>query len=297
MRNALPSRSKVILGLVSNCVGSMTTVPKSDAHSQHPGVKVIGNSEDLVRQCRQGSIDVVYVALPLRAELRTAGLLSVLADTTVTVYLVADFLYYSLLRAQWSQVGNIPVVSVHDSPFQGVVGWVKRLEDLVLGSVIVLLTAIPMICIAVAIKFSSAWPSVLPPVALRPVRKEDPHTQVRTMKVCEDGPSVVQASRNDARVTTVGRFLRRTSLDEFPQFLQVLTGELSLVGPRPHAVAHNEHTAPSFTATCFATWSNQESRAGRRSMVGEGKRPSWRRWNCGFSTIWNTFEIGNLLLD
>jgi putative colanic acid biosynthesis UDP-glucose lipid carrier transferase len=203
-------------------------------------VKVIGNSEDLVRQCRQGSIDVVYVALPLRAELRTAGLLSVLADTTVTVYLVADFLYYSLLRAQWSQVGNIPVVSVHDSPFQGVVGWVKRLEDLVLGSVIVLLTAIPMICIAVAIKFSSPGPVFFRQWRYGLCGKKIRILKFRTMKVCEDGPSVVQASRNDARVTTVGRFLRRTSLDEFPQFLQVLTGELSLVGPRPHAVAHNE---------------------------------------------------------
>jgi putative colanic acid biosynthesis UDP-glucose lipid carrier transferase len=207
---------------------------------KHPGVKVIGNSEDLVRQCRQGSIDVVYVALPLRAELRTAGLLSVLADTTVTVYLVADFLYYSLLRAQWSQVGNIPVVSVHDSPFQGVVGWVKRLEDLVLGSVIVLLTAIPMICIAVAIKFSSPGPVFFRQWRYGLCGKKIRILKFRTMKVCEDGPSVVQASRNDARVTTVGRFLRRTSLDEFPQFLQVLTGELSLVGPRPHAVAHNE---------------------------------------------------------
>jgi putative colanic acid biosynthesis UDP-glucose lipid carrier transferase len=164
----------------------------------------------------------------------------VLADTTVTVYLVADFLYYSLLRAQWSQVGNIPVVSVHDSPFQGVVGWVKRLEDLVLGSVIVLLTAIPMICIAVAIKFSSPGPVFFRQWRYGLCGKKIRILKFRTMKVCEDGPSVVQASRNDARVTTVGRFLRRTSLDEFPQFLQVLTGELSLVGPRPHAVAHNE---------------------------------------------------------
>jgi putative colanic acid biosynthesis UDP-glucose lipid carrier transferase len=207
---------------------------------KHPRCKVVGNSEDLIRQCRQGSIDVVYVALPLRAELRTAGLLSVLADTTVTVYLVADFLYYSLLRAQWSQVGNIPVVSVHDSPFEGVVGWVKRMEDLVLGSVIVLLTAIPMICIAIAIKASSPGPIFFRQWRYGLCGRKIRILKFRTMKVCEDGPAIVQASKNDPRVTRVGRFLRRTSLDEFPQFLQVLSGELSLVGPRPHAVAHNE---------------------------------------------------------
>jgi len=201
---------------------------------------VLGTSNDLVERCRKGLIDVVYVALPLRAELRTAGILSELADTTVTVYMVADFLYYSLLRSHWSQVGGIPVVSVHNSPFEGVVGWVKRLEDLVIGSMIVLLTLIPMAFIAVAIKLSSAGPVFFRQWRYGLCGKKIRILKFRTMTVCEDGPSIRQVSKNDSRVTAVGRFLRRTSLDEFPQFLQVLTGELSLVGPRPHAVAHNE---------------------------------------------------------
>jgi putative colanic acid biosynthesis UDP-glucose lipid carrier transferase len=208
--------------------------------AKHPRCKVIGNSQDLLRDCRQGVIDIVYGALPLRAELRTAGLLSALADTTAKVYLVADFLSYSLLTAQWSQVGNIPVVSVHDSPFEGVVGFVKRLEDLILGSAIVLLTAIPMLCIAVAVRVSSPGPILFRQWRYGLSGKRIRVLKFRTMKVCEDGPKIVQAYKNDPRVTRVGCFLRRTSLDEFPQFLQVLTGELSLVGPRPHAVAHNE---------------------------------------------------------
>jgi putative colanic acid biosynthesis UDP-glucose lipid carrier transferase len=207
---------------------------------KHPKCTVLGTSNDLVEQCRKGVIDVVYVALPLRAELRTAGILSALADTTVTVYMVADFLYYSLLRAHWSQVGGIPVVSVHNSPFEGVVGWVKRLEDLVIGSVIVLLTLIPMACIAIAIKISSPGPIFFRQWRYGLCGKKIRILKFRTMTVCEDGPKVQQVSKNDSRVTEIGRFLRRTSLDEFPQFLQVLTGELSLVGPRPHAVAHNE---------------------------------------------------------
>jgi putative colanic acid biosysnthesis UDP-glucose lipid carrier transferase len=207
---------------------------------KHPLCRVLGKSEDLIRLCRQGAIDVVYVALPLRAELRTAGLMSQLTDTTVTVYLVADFLYYSLLRSHWGQVGGIPVVSVHNTPFEGIVGWVKRIEDLVLGSMIVMLTALPMLVIAIAIKVSSPGPVFFRQWRYGLCGKKIRILKFRTMTVCEDGPNVRQASKNDSRVTRIGRFLRRTSLDEFPQFLQVLTGELSLVGPRPHAVAHNE---------------------------------------------------------
>jgi Undecaprenyl-phosphate glucose phosphotransferase len=208
--------------------------------AKHPRCSVIGTSDDLVQACHQGKLDAVYVALPLRAEVRTAEILAALADTTVSVYLVADLLYYSLLTAQWSQVGNVPVVSLHDSPFQGIVGWVKRIEDLVLGSLIVLLTTIPMLCIAVAIKIKSPGPIFFRQSRYGLCGKHIRILKFRTMTVCEDGPDIVQVTKDDTRVTKLGKFLRRTSLDEFPQFLQVLTGELSLVGPRPHAVAHNE---------------------------------------------------------
>ena len=208
--------------------------------AKHPKCAVVGTSTDLVGVCRQGAIDVVYVALPLRAEMRTASILSELADTTVTVYMVADFLYYNLLRAHWSQLGGIPVVSVHNSPFEGVVALVKRLEDLVLGSAIVVLTLLPMALIAIAIKANSPGPIFFRQWRYGLCGKKIRILKFRTMTVCEDGPNVRQASKTDSRVTRVGRFLRRTSLDEFPQFWQVLTGELSLVGPRPHAVAHNE---------------------------------------------------------
>ena len=208
--------------------------------SHHPRWSVVGKSADLVKACHEGKLDAVYVALPLGAEQRTAKILAALADTTVTVFLVADLLYYSLLRAQWSQVGGVPIVSLHDSPFQGIVGWVKRMEDLVIGGFIVLITTFPMICIAVAIKLKSPGPVIFKQwrygLSGKPIRI----LKFRTMTVSEDGPDVAQVVKDDVRVTKLGKFLRRTSLDEFPQFLQVLTGELSLVGPRPHAVAHNE---------------------------------------------------------
>jgi putative colanic acid biosynthesis UDP-glucose lipid carrier transferase len=175
---------------------------ETPARAQAPKMQVLGTSNDLVDQCRKGAIDVVYVALPLRAELRTAGILSELADTTVTVYLVADFLYYSLLRAHWSQVGGIPVVSVHNSPFEGVVAWVKRLEDLVIGSMIVLLTLIPMACIAIAIKVSSPGPVFFRQWRYGLCGKKIRILKFRTMTVCEDGPNVRQVQKNDSRVTS-----------------------------------------------------------------------------------------------
>ena len=179
-------------------------------------------------------------ATPPRTMPSFAEILADLADTTVTVYLVADLLYYSLLSAQWSQVGDVPLVSLHDSPFQGIVGWVKRIEDLVLGSFIVLLTALPMCCVALAIKMKSPGPIFFRQSRYGLCGKHIRILKFRTMTVCEDGPDIVQVVKDDGRVTKLGKFLRRTSLDEFPQFFQVLTGELSLVGPRPHAVAHNE---------------------------------------------------------
>lgn len=208
--------------------------------TKHPHCQVLGDTKDLLERCREGNLDVVYVALPMRAERRTAGILAELADTTVAVYLIADFFQYSLAGAQWSQIGHIPVVGIHDSPFRGVVGMVKRIEDLILGSVIVLLTALPMVVIAIAVKFSSPGPILFRQWRYGLSGKRIRILKFRTMTVCEDGPNIKQATKNDPRITRVGRFLRRTSLDEFPQFLQVLTGELSLVGPRPHAVAHNE---------------------------------------------------------
>jgi putative colanic acid biosynthesis UDP-glucose lipid carrier transferase len=199
-----------------------------------------GRIDDLLELARKGQVDVVYVALPLRAESRISEIVRKLADSTASVYVVADFLVFDLMHAQWSNVQNLPVVSVFESPFYGVNGWLKRVEDLVLGSLILLLIAMPMIVIALAVKLSSRGPILFRQRRYGLNGEEIRVLKFRTMTVTEDGPSVKQATKNDARITPLGGFLRRTSLDELPQFLNVLTGEMSIVGPRPHAVAHNE---------------------------------------------------------
>ncbi len=129
---------------------------------------------------------------------------------------------------------------VVEDPFQGLQGRLKRAEDIVLGGLALAAAALPMAGCAVAVKLSSPGPVFFKQRRYGLSGREIRVFKFRTMRVAEDGAKVTQAKRNDARITKVGAFLRRTSLDELPQLLNVLRGDMSLVGPRPHAVAHNE---------------------------------------------------------
>ncbi len=200
----------------------------------------VGGFPELLSACRRGEIDVVYVALPMAAEERIRGMLRALADTTASVFLVAHLPSYDLLRARWTAIGSCPLISVHDTPFRGVAAVVKRAEDIAAGVVALLLIAVPMIVISILVKLTSRGPVFFRQRRYGLGGNEFRVLKFRTMTVTEDGATIKQAQRNDPRVTPVGRFLRRSSMDELPQFLQVLGGEMSIVGPRPHAVAHNE---------------------------------------------------------
>jgi len=129
---------------------------------------------------------------------------------------------------------------VYDTPFRGVRRVVKRTEDLLLGVVFCLLFALPMCFIVLAIKLTSKGPVLFSQPRHGEGGEEINVLKFRSMTVMERGDEIVQARRNDRRVTRVGAFLRRTSLDELPQFFNVIRGDMSIVGPRPHAVAHNE---------------------------------------------------------
>ena len=199
-----------------------------------------GALSELVDAARSGEIDLIYIAFPLRAEPRINQLLRQLSDTTATVYLAADFYVFDLLHARWGNIGSVPTISLHETPFYGVDGWLKRLEDIVVGSLILLIIAIPMLVIAICVKLTSRGP------ALFRQRRYGLNGEVidvlkfRSMTVTEDGDEIKQATKDDPRVTKLGGFLRRTNLDELPQFFNVVGGSMSIVGPRPHAVAHNE---------------------------------------------------------
>jgi putative colanic acid biosynthesis UDP-glucose lipid carrier transferase len=134
----------------------------------------------------------------------------------------------------------MPVLAVCETPFHGINGIIKRFSDIVLASAILALIAPVMLMIAVGIKRTSPGPVFFKQRRYGLDGREIYVYKFRSMTVCEDGGEIKQATRDDQRVTRFGAFLRATSLDELPQFINVLQGRMSVVGPRPHAVAHNE---------------------------------------------------------
>ena len=202
--------------------------------------QIKGNMDDLIAAAREGDVDFVYITLPLRAELRIKDLIDRLSELPLSVHYVPDFFVFNMLHAQWQRVGNLQVVNVVTSPFLGVSGLSKRVEDIVLSTLILCVIAIPMAMIAIAVKFTSPGPAIFRQRRYGLNGTEFEIWKFRTMTVTEDGEAFVQAMPGDPRVTPLGDFLRRTSLDELPQFINVLQGHMSIVGPRPHPVALDE---------------------------------------------------------
>jgi putative colanic acid biosynthesis UDP-glucose lipid carrier transferase len=202
--------------------------------------RLVGTFDEAVKQAKNGEIECVYVALPMRAETRVSELLEGLADTTASVYYVPDFYVFDLLHGRWTLLADVPLISIFETPFYGVDGVVKRIEDIVLGCLAVLVASPVMLATAIAIKLTSRGPVFFKQRRYGLNGEVIEVLKFRSMRVQEDGAVVKQATKNDDRITPVGRFIRRTSIDELPQLFHVVTGTMSLVGPRPHAVAHNE---------------------------------------------------------
>lgn len=200
----------------------------------------LGNIGELVQHARSGRISKVFITLPMRAERRIREVLDGLSDTTASVYLVPDFFVFELLHSRWTDIQGIPAVSIFENPFYGVDGMLKRICDLALAFLAVVLLSPLMAVIAVLVKLSSPGPVLFKQRRYGLDGREIQVWKFRSMTVCENGSDVRQATRGDARVTRLGAILRRTSLDELPQLFNVLGGSMSLVGPRPHATAHNE---------------------------------------------------------
>ncbi|MEQ1620516.1 MAG: undecaprenyl-phosphate glucose phosphotransferase [Methylococcales bacterium] len=199
-----------------------------------------GGFDELLIAAKQGKVDHIYITLPLRAEERISQMVLELADSTASVNIVPDFFTFNLIQSKWTNVQGIPVVSLFDTPFREFDGVIKRIEDLLLCAFIVPLICVPMLLIAIGIKLSSRGPVLFKQKRYGVNGEEINVWKFRSMTVCENGNDIKQATKNDARITPFGAFLRRTSLDELPQFINVLQGYMSVVGPRPHAVAHNE---------------------------------------------------------
>jgi putative colanic acid biosynthesis UDP-glucose lipid carrier transferase len=205
-----------------------------------PEAQNLGGLSRLADYARTNRVDVIYIALPMASQPRILRLLEELRDTTASIYFVPDIFVSDLIQARVDSLGGLPVVAVCETPFYGFNGVLKRLSDLALASLILLLISPLLAAIAIGVKRSSPGPVLFKQRRYGLDGRKIVVYKFRSMTVAEDGDVVRQATRNDSRITRFGAFLRRTSLDELPQFINVLQGRMSIVGPRPHAVAHNE---------------------------------------------------------
>lgn len=204
------------------------------------GFTLLGRFDHLVEVINNQRISLIYISLPMASQPRILKILDDLKDTTASIYFVPDMFVTDLIQSKPTVLCGVPVISVCDTPFHGINGALKRGSDVVLSSFILLALAPVLLTIAAAVKLGSPGPVIFKQRRYGQEGEEIVVYKFRSMTVAEDGPEVRQAQRDDKRITALGAFLRKTSLDELPQFINVLQGRMSIVGPRPHAVAHNE---------------------------------------------------------
>jgi len=205
---------------------------------------IIGKLPDLPQYVRDNNIDLIFVVLPMRNIQRVTELLDGLHDTTASIYYVPDVFVFDLIQCRTSDIDGMPIVALCETPFHGMRGVVKRLSDYVIASLMLVVSSPLLLAIAAAIKLTTPGSVIFKQRRYGLDGREIVVYKFRTMTVSEDSNTVRQATRGDARVTRVGAFLRKYSLDELPQFINVLQGRMSVVGPRPHAIAHNEAYRP-----------------------------------------------------
>lgn len=200
----------------------------------------LGKLQDAAAYVREHNIQMVFISLPMSGQPRTHRIIDELKDTTASVYFMPDIYTFDLMQARFDHIGGVPVVAICETPFTGINSLVKRTTDIVLASLIQIMLLPVMLAVAIAIKLTSPGPIIFRQRRYGLYGEEIVVYKFRTMTVVEDGGQVVQATENDQRITPLGQFLRKSSIDELPQFVNVLQGRMSIVGPRPHAVAHNE---------------------------------------------------------
>lgn len=204
------------------------------------GIKYAGDFDKLIDDARDRKLDRIYIAMGMKDEAKIKSIVKRLTDTTCSVLLIPDVFTFNILQSRTEEINGVPVVPLFDTPLNGINMVFKRLEDIIVSLIILFLISAPLIVISCAVKLSSPGPIIFRQIRYGMDGKPIMVWKFRTMSVMENGKTVVQAKKDDPRITKLGKFLRNTSLDELPQFFNVLFGQMSVVGPRPHAVAHNE---------------------------------------------------------
>ncbi|MEZ8186317.1 undecaprenyl-phosphate glucose phosphotransferase [Shewanella sp. 5S214] len=201
---------------------------------------LVGSINDAVDLARNGKVQKLYLCLPMIAEKRIADIIETLGDSTVDVLITPDFLLKNLMHARIGSVGEVDTLSVFESPVNGMRRFYKRTFDIVFSLCTIIAISPVLIAVSIAVYLSSPGAILFKQDRYGLDGRKIKVWKFRSMTVAENADKVTQARKGDARITKVGAFIRRTSLDELPQFFNVLKGDMSVVGPRPHAVAHNE---------------------------------------------------------
>jgi undecaprenyl-phosphate galactose phosphotransferase/putative colanic acid biosynthesis UDP-glucose lipid carrier transferase len=203
--------------------------------------KVRGLAERIVAAARRHPVEEVLIAMPWRARASVQALMPQLAILPLPVSLLADPVLAGVLGRQQATIGDVRSVELQRAPMGLGERGAKRALDVVVASTALVLLSPVMLLAALAVKLETPGPVIFRQQRHGFGRRRFTIYKFRSMTVTEDGEAVRQATRGDARVTRVGRFIRRTSIDELPQLINVLKGDMSIVGPRPHALVH-DHT-------------------------------------------------------
>ena len=200
----------------------------------------LGKLADAAPYMRANGIDEAYITLPLGSQPRIVELMEQLQGTTASIFFVPDVFGIHIIQGRLQDMNGVPVVGICETPFTGTNELVKRVSDIVLGSIILVLISPILLALAIGVKLSSPGPVIFKQRRNGLDGEEIVVYKFRSMRTQDNGAVVKQATKGDSRITPFGAFIRKTSLDELPQFINVLQGRMSIVGPRPHAVAHNE---------------------------------------------------------
>lgn len=200
----------------------------------------LGGLKDVAAYITERGVREVYITLPLGSQPRIVELLEDVQGTTASLFFVPDVFGISIIQGRLQDMNGVPVVGICETPFTGTNELVKRISDIVLATIILILISPLLLAIAIGVKLSSSGPVIFKQRRNGLDGGEIVVYKFRSMTAQDNGPVVRQAVKDDPRITRFGAFIRRTSLDELPQFINVLQGRMSIVGPRPHAVAHNE---------------------------------------------------------
>ena len=214
---------------------------RSDARvHESAAMNRLGGLKEVAAFVREKSVREVFITLPLGSQPRIVDLMERLQGTTASLFFVPDVFGISIIQGRLQDMSGVPVVGICETPFTGTNELVKRISDVVLSSIILIVISPLLLALAIGVKLSSPGPVIFRQRRNGLEGEEIIVYKFRSMTTQDNGPVVRQATRNDVRLTPFGAFMRRSSLDELPQFFNVLQGRMSIVGPRPHAVAHNE---------------------------------------------------------